>query len=84
MKLGTILNDKYNVDVYQKHRNSNNWVWQNEVESNPISIIIPPDTNKNSVLVFVLEPSDTIIGRVQERFGDNAIHLIAATCPKPQ
>lgn len=81
VKLGTILNDKYNVDVYQKHRNSNNWVWQNEVESNPISIIIPPDTNKNPVLVFALS-SDTIIGRVQERFGDNASIWIV-TCSKP-
>lgn len=81
VKLGTILNDKYNVDVYQKHREPDTWVWQNEVEENPIRIIAPSDKTKVPAMVFALS-SDTIIERIKKRFGEES-SIWTITCTNP-
>ena len=54
VRLGTLLPDKYDVEVYQKHREPDTWKWQEIIEPNPMRIVRPQDTSKTPVLVFSL------------------------------
>lgn len=69
VKLGTLLNEKYTVDVFQRHRNPANW--KRLEESTPDFIINRPfDITKQPVLVLSL--SDTIIERINLLYGADA------------
>ncbi len=52
--LGTLLNDKYHVNVYQKHREPDTWKWQSECDDNCFVVKRPKDFSKQPVLVFAL------------------------------
>ena len=69
VKLGTILNDKIPVEVYQKHRNPDTWAWQ---DGGPVDYIVnaPQDYSKDPVLVFSL--SYDITDRVKKHYGEGA------------
>lgn len=69
VKLGTILNEKYSVDVYQKHRNPDNWCYLKESTEDFI-VNRPEETTKAPVLVLSL--SDSIIGRIEHLYGNNS------------
>lgn len=66
VKLGSLLNEKYSVDVFQKHRNPDNWKRLEETTTNYI-VNRPSDVSKQPVLVLSL--SDTIINRIKTFYG---------------
>lgn len=69
VKLGSLLNEKYQVEVYQKHRNPDNWNRLDE-EGQKFIINRPDNMNKKAVLVFSLSAS--IIDRINHYYDDNA------------
>lgn len=69
VKLGTLLNEKFSVEVYQKHRQPDNWNRLEEVIQ-PFHLLEPSDKTKQPVLVLSL--SDTILERIQSLYGDKA------------
>ena len=80
VKLGSLLNDKYNVDVYQKHREPYSWSWQPHIKDNPFKVLVPEVQTNDPILVFALS-SDTIIERIKKRFDDESIWIV--TCEQP-
>lgn len=82
VKLGTILNDKYVVDVYQKHREPGTWEWQDSAEEgSDIKVNEPGDTSLPPVLVFALS-ANAIKERVSQKLSDrHSIWIV--TCDKP-
>ena len=69
VKLGSLLNEKYHVEVYQKHRNPDNWNRLDE-EGQEYIINRPDNTDKKAVLVFSLSAS--IRDRINHYYDDNA------------
>ena len=69
VKLGSLLNEKYQVEVYQKHRNPDNW---NRLDEEGQGFIIrrPNIINKKAVLVLSL--SAPIGDHIYQYYGDNA------------
>lgn len=81
VKLGTILNDKYPVTVYQKHRIPDTWKWLEKGTKNEIRLIEPNDKTKAPVLVIALS-ANAIKERVAKRFGECA-SIWFITCDAP-
>lgn len=69
VKLGTFLNNKMSVLVYQKKRNSDDWNW-NTGEKIEFVVKEPEMIKDKQVLVFSL--SDSIIERIRNRYADSA------------
>lgn len=69
VKLGSLLNEKYQVEVYQKHRNPDNWTRLDD-EDQEFIINRPDNMNKKAVLVFSLSAS--IRDRINNYYDDNA------------
>lgn len=69
VKLGTILNDKLMVEVFQKHRNPDSWEWSGKISTNYI-INQPRIYSKTPVLVFSL--SYDITDRIKSRYGKSS------------
>lgn len=69
VKLGSLLNEKYQVEVYQKHRNPDNWNRLDE-EGQEFAVKRPDNMNKKAVLVFSLSAS--IRDRINHFYDDNA------------
>lgn len=69
VKLGTLLNEKFSVEVYQKHRQPDNWNRLEEL-TQAFRLLEPTDKTKQPVLVLSL--SDTISDRIQSLYGDSA------------
>lgn len=81
IKLGTILNDRYNVQVYQKHREPDTWRWLENRSSNNIIVEEPADKTKEPMLIIALS-TQAIKARVLQRFGGNA-SIWTITCDIP-
>lgn len=81
VKLGTILNDKYPVKVFQKHRDLNSWSWLDDDDKNDIYLDKPTDISKEPVLVLALS-ANAIKERILQKFGDSA-SIWTITCKKP-
>lgn len=81
VKLGTVLNDKYNVQVYQKHREPDSWNWLEPTNQNDIVVAEPKKRGKEPVLVIALS-ANAIKERVNQRFGNNA-SIWTITCNDP-
>lgn len=82
IKLGTILNDRYNVQVYQKHREPDTWRWLENRSSNNIIVEEPADKTKEPMLIIALS-TQAIKARVLQRFGANA-SIWTITCDIPR
>lgn len=82
IKLGTILNDRYNVQVYQKHREPDTWRWLENRSSNSIIVEEPADKTKEPMLIIALS-TQAIKARVLRRFGANA-SIWTITCDIPR
>ncbi len=81
VKLGTILNDKYNVRVYQKHRIPDTWRWLENNTKNDIFLIKPEKQYKDPVLVIALS-AGAIKERIIGYLGDShSIWTITCTTP---
>ena len=81
VKLGTMLNDKYPVTVFQKHRVPDSWHWLEEDTRNDIRLIEPHDKTKEPILVIALS-AKAILERITNRFGDTT-NLWTITCEEP-
>lgn len=81
VKLGTVLNDKYQVRIFQKHRVPDTWRWLDEDVKNDIYLVKPADTSKEPVLVLALS-ANAIKERIAKKFGDTASIWII-TCENP-
>jgi len=79
VKIGTLLNEKYSVNVYQKHRNPDNWLMLEE-ETGSFIVNRPEDQTKAPVLVLSL--SDSIIERIT-RYYENGASIWEVTVEKP-
>lgn len=69
VKLGSLLSEKYQVEVYQKHRNPDSWDRLAE-DGQGFEIKRPENRNKKAVLVLSL--SAPIRDRINQYYGDNA------------
>lgn len=69
VKLGTLLNEKYSVEVFQKHRNPDNW---KRLEETTPDYIINRPSDKSKQPVLALSLSDTIIDRINALYGSDA------------
>lgn len=81
VKLGTMLNDKYPITVFQKHRVPDSWCWLEEESQNDIQLIEPHDKTKEPVLVIALS-TKAILERIADRFGET-VSLWSITCNEP-
>ncbi len=81
VKLGTMLNDKYQIKIFQKHREPDTWRWLDEDKKNDIYLDKPTDTSKEPVLVIALS-ANAIKGRIAKKFGDTA-SIWTITCENP-
>lgn len=79
IKLGTLLNEKYSVEVYQKHRIPDNWC---RLKENVFDYIVkkPDDTSRQPVLIISL--SDNIRPRIESIYCSKA-SLWEVTTPNP-
>lgn len=81
VKLGTVLNDKYKVRIFQKHRIPDTWRWLDENVKNDIYLENPTDTSKEPVLVLALN-ANAIKERIAKKMGDIA-SIWTITCENP-
>lgn len=81
VKLGTLLNDKHRIHVYQKHRTSDSWKWVDEEISNDIQVIEPEDKTKNPILVIALS-ANAIKERISKQY-DTKASIWCITCTNP-
>lgn len=79
VKIGTLLNEKYSVNVFQKHRNPDNWLMLEE-ETGSFIVNRPEDPTKAPVLVLSL--SDRIIERIT-RYYENGASIWEVTVENP-
>ena len=77
VRLGTLLNEKIPVRVFQKIRDLQTWNWQ-EGEPFEFSVIEPDDKTKHPVMIFAIS-ADTIIERTKAYYKDNASVWIMTT-----
>lgn len=81
VKLGTQLNNKLNVEVFQRHRSSS-WKWESSGEDVEYIVNRPHDTGKKPVLVLSL--SFPITERIQRRYGtERSIWEMTISNPNP-
>lgn len=79
VRLGTLLPDKYDVEVYQKHREPNTWKWMDEQVSDEFDLRRPEKVEGDACLVFSI--SADIRKRVERQFPNASIWEI--TVPNP-
>lgn len=81
VKLGTMLNDKYPISVFQKHRVPDIWRWPSEDARNDIQLKMPHDKTKEPILVIALS-ANAILERINIKFGRRA-SIWTITCNEP-
>ncbi len=81
VKLGTVLNEKYNITIYQKHRQPDTWRWLDEEGNNNIKLVKPKDKTKEPILVVALS-ANAIRKRICSRLGHIA-SVWCITCDNP-
>lgn len=79
VRLGTLLNEKYSVEVFQKHRSPDNWDHLNECTPD---FILNEPTDKSKRPVLVLSLSASIIARIKASYGQDA-SIWEVTVPNP-
>lgn len=67
VKLGTLLNNKHDVEVFQLMRGPVSWKWRNDDD---VEYVIKRPENTSGIPVLVFSLSFPIGGRIKERFGD--------------
>ncbi len=79
VRLGTLLPDKYDVEVYQKHREPDTWKWLDEQVSDEFVLKRPEKVGGEACLVFSI--SADIRNRVELQFPNASLWEI--TVPNP-
>lgn len=81
IKLGTLFNDLYDVQVFQRHREPGTWKWQDETDFEGFNLIEPKDFDGLPVLNISL--SATITNDRIEKLFDSKICIWTITHDKP-
>lgn len=87
MYLGRLLNDKYNVAVFQCHRRElDKWRWQNEYKNVDFIISHPTELYESAKVALVFSLSATIAPeRIKSVIGENAtIYTVTIESPNRQ
>jgi hypothetical protein len=73
--LGLLLNDKYNVSVFQCHRREQDkWKWDNAGERVVFTSTFPEEATSGANVALVFSLSSTIVSdRIQSVLGDNVV-----------
>lgn len=79
VRLGTLLPDKYDVEVYQKHREPDTWKWLDEQVSDEFVLKRPEKVGGEACLIFSI--SADIRNRVESQFPNASLWEI--TVPNP-
>lgn len=80
VRLGTLLNEKYPVRVFQKIRTPQTWTWQESPDFG-FSIIEPEDKIKQPVAIFAIS-ADAIIKRTEAFYhGEASIWVLTVEHP---
>lgn len=79
VKLGTILNNKHDVEVFQLMRGPASWKWSNDDD---VEYVIKRPENTSDIPVLVFSLSFPIGERIKERYGDSG-SIWEFTLPKP-
>lgn len=80
VKLGTMLNNKHEIEVYQKQR-SGGWKWKYKNKTIKYIVNRPEDTSRTPVLVLSL--SNSIVERVKSNRKDCSIWELTIENPNP-
>ena len=81
IRLGTLLTEIRDVDVYQLHRDPKGWIWPEDVEPISLQVERPSQTDGKPCLVFAL--SATVDdSRIQQVLGEDA-SIWRVTLPFP-
>jgi hypothetical protein len=84
MLLGYMLNDKYNVTVFQCHRReTDKWRWNGSKDHVAIRLVSPPDTSASVPIALVFALSSTVShDRITSILGDDvAIYTVTLDTP---
>jgi len=75
MYLGRLLNDKYNVAVFQCHRREQNkWQWDDTYEQVQFRSVLPSDTSISAKIALVFSLSSVIsYNRIESVLGDDVV-----------
>ena len=85
VKLGTLLPEMYNIEVYQKHREPNSWNWQEPqmgIVDNPFILNTPSKHAGKAVLVIAL--SAPITERIKKFYDNEEICMWEITMESPK
>ncbi len=85
VKLGTLLPEMYNIEVYQKIREPNSWLWQEPLTGfvdNPFILNTPSKHAGKAVLVIAL--SAPITGRIKKFYNNEEICMWEITMDSPK
>lgn len=78
--LGTLLSDKFEVTVYQLHKEPYSWMWQTD-KVQPFIVKCPNDKRGHPVLIFSL--SSAIRDRVEKLYPEQGVSIWEMTVPNP-
>jgi hypothetical protein len=81
IKFGTLFNDLYDVQVFQRHREPETWEWQDETDFDEFNLIQPKEFDGLPVLNISL--SATITNDRIEKLFDSKICIWTITHDKP-
>lgn len=79
VRLGTLLPDKYDVKVYQKHREPDTWKWLDKKVSDEFILRRPEKVDGEACLIFSI--SANIRKRVEKQFPHASIWEITVSNP---
>lgn len=69
--IGTLLSELQNVDVYQKHRLGNTWIWPTNTDRIKFKVLKPKNTNLDNVAIKFSLSADITDRRVTEVLGES-------------
>lgn len=69
--LGNLLTELHDVDVYQKHRLDNTWIWPTNTDRIEFKVLEPKNTNLDNVAIKFSLSADITDRRVTEVLGES-------------
>lgn len=85
IKLGTLLSELYNVEVYHRFREPQGWAWHksvNAIVENPFVVKVPITQNKQPVLILSISAS--IRERICKYYEKQSVDIWEITTSNPQ
>ena len=83
VRLGTLFNDIRELRVYQPHRDTKKWAWQESGDEDiKFKIVEPIDKSQRPVLVFALSAT-AITERIKALYSNQYVSIWIVTCTNP-